>query len=319
MRGRLASVVLLTAATALAAPGTVSPVTWHGLRAYQLSDAQTTVVVVPAWGRVMAYGPTGGPNLLWQGSDTPVGGWRNRGGDKTWPAPQSAWPLYGPGWPPAPSWDEDPHRAVVLPGGRLRVVGPLWAGWGVVVTREYQFDADGRLRITQSATKTTGEPVQLSLWTVTQVNRPDRVFLPISPTSAYRGGFRWISAPDPSPKLAPVSDELLSLTPLGDKPWKIGADSPTAAIVSFHGDLALAQRAERPPGEYPDWGCPVEFYHNGDPAAPYNELELLSPLRHYRLGRTYTHTVHWSWHRLPTDAAARLALAGKLVAAVPKG
>src|SRR4051794_41907296 len=61
--------------------------------AYRLSNGRVEVVVVPAVGRIMRYGPVGGPNLLWENSKLagrparPGKGGANFGGEKVCAGP----------------------------------------------------------------------------------------------------------------------------------------------------------------------------------------------------------------------------------------
>src|SRR5918997_5523706 len=143
---------------------TREPTRYNGWAAFRISDGRTEAIVVPALsGRVMRYGRVGGPNVLWNSrrGDWKPDEWRNWGGDKAWPAPQSAWPLYSPrgAWPPHPTFDGLPHRTQTPPqGALLRTAGPLMAGLGVRATRDYRFDAaTGELAIETTLRKAAGD------------------------------------------------------------------------------------------------------------------------------------------------------------------
>ncbi len=290
----------------------VTATTYGGRAAFRLSDGRTEAIVVPAIGRVMRYGFIGGPNLLW---NTPqsrfkAGEWNNWGGDKTWPAPQSHWPvLSGRAWPPDEAWDGSAHTPQVLSGGRLRTSSALSPGPGARIVREYGFNASGEFEINQIVEKTRGAPMMLSVWSITQIVPPEAVFLPLNERSVYKDNVFWFGGkPNEKVTVVPVLPSLLLLVPartaFGSGNYKIGADAPIAAIAAVTDGVAFVQKTARPDGQYPDGaadaGFPVELYDSGDAHGPahYLELELLSPLRPFRAGTRWAHTVRWSLHRL---------------------
>lgn len=290
----------------------ISSVSYGGRAAFRLSDGRTEAIVVPAIGRVMRYGFVGGPNLLW---NTPRTGfnadeWRNWGGDKTWPAPQSYWPIYsGRGWPPDEAWDNSSHTPQVLSGGRLRTTSPISRGLGARIVREYGFNARGEFEIAQILEKLRGAPMLLSLWNITQIAPPEAVFLPLNPQSVYKNNFFWFGGKaNEKVGVTAISPSLLQVRPVraatGSGNYKIGVDAPVAAIAAVSNGVAFVEKTARPDGQYPDGaesaGFPVELYDSGDAdrRAHYIELELLSPLRAARAGTRWAHTVRWSLHRL---------------------
>jgi hypothetical protein len=304
---------------------TIEKTRYGGRPAYRLSDGHSEAVVVPEIGRVMRFGLVGGPNWLWnapprQTSAAKPGQWRNFGGDKTWTAPQSLWPvLNGANWPPDPVWDGAPHRAELLPGARLRLISPISAFNGARVIHEYAFGSNGDFEVAQTVEKRCGAPVMLSIWSVTQIALPDAIFLPLNADSPYKNNFHWIARPRPDPEFPGLWQafstarnskvpDVLRVRPLTDASYKIGVDAPVASIVAVREDEALLLRAEKPQGVYPDGavegaGFPVELFNFGQGGTQYNELELFSPLRLFRIGSKWRHTVTWSLSRLPVRDA----------------
>ena len=284
-------------------------VRWNGQAAYRLSDGRTEAVIVPAWGRVMRYGFVGGPNLLWNAAahSLPAKGFQNRGGAKTWPAPQGEWPAFtGDNYPPHPTWDGAPMQAQVLPAtpDRLRLTSGKWSGLGVRLTLEFGWSAQGAFEIVQTLQKVEGETRHIGLWSVVQVPHPDALFLPKNPSSQYNNGLYWFfHGPNPAVvgAVTGLSPTLLRVQPMVGKSYKVGVDAPHAAIASVTNGVALVMRAPALQGSYPDGadgaGFPVECYNQeGDDA--YNEMELLSPLYFMRRGDSRAHTVRWSLHKL---------------------
>ena len=298
-----------------------------GRDAYRFSDGKTQAVVVPSLGRVMSYGMVDGPNLLFQNKaakpdpKNPTA-WVNYGGDKTWPAPQEGWILWqkSGGWPPPRQWDGEAHEAEVLTGGKLRLTSPVHPGLGGRVARTFSLSPAGEFVIEQSIEKLSGGPLSLSIWSVTQIEPPDAIYLRSNPDSPYKNGFHYIGN-DATKQFAITRPrpEMVRVEPSKDGVYKIGVDTPVVALASVKGQVAFVQKSARPEGQYPDGalnaGFPMEIYNNTSPA--YVELELLGPLRAYfgskdgkSVGTRWTHTVRWSLHQLADasdeDEIARL-------------
>ncbi len=299
---------------------TLTETTYRGRPAYRLSDGKTEALIVPSLsGRVLRYGFVGGPNRLWEAPRDKTFGpsdWANWGGDKTWLAPQSAWPLYSPqgGWPPHPTFDGEPHNAIVLPAAsaadaspRLLTTGPVMVGVGVRVTRTFSIDpVSGEFLVEATFRKQMGdEPKQASVWNVTQVPPPDAVFVSLNSQSAYKNHFHWFGAVPPAAhRASTVSPTLLQVQPT-EGFYKLGVDTPVPAAAAVKDGVALVLRAARREGEYPEGaagsGFPFTLWNQGEKSleTSYMELEMMSPLAVLRRGDTLTHTVRWSLHRLP--------------------
>lgn len=287
----------------------VSQIAYAGRSAYRLTDGKSEAVVVPSLGRVMRWGRVGGPNLLWNASAPPKASdaWKNYGGDKTWLSPQSSWKvLHGnDNWPPDPAFDGTSHTASVLSGGGLKLVSNVSPRTGVRLERLMSFNAKGEFTIEQTAIKTAGAPIRVGLWSISQSDAPDAVFIPASPTSPYRDGFYKFAGGNFAVQSASIRNDVFALSPRGTGGGtKFGVDAPVSSIVAVKNGLAWLEQSAKPAGQYPDGadgaGFPTEIYVNGDPKANYVELELLGPLVNLFAGMKMTHTVKWSLHDLPS-------------------
>src|SRR4029079_11891010 len=121
MAAKPGAVVFLAVLTPLACRPTgpiMSDAHFHGWPSKVRRNAAAEVVVVPAIGRVMEFRllDAGSKPIFWShpGIGPPLGpdenGWINFGGDKAWPAPQTAWAsLVGKGWPPPATFDAVAH------------------------------------------------------------------------------------------------------------------------------------------------------------------------------------------------------------------
>lgn len=314
-------------ASALCRNGECQPVitqtTYAGRGAYRLTDGKSEAIVVPSLGRVMRWGQVGGPNLLWNAGSvsSKAGEWKNYGGDKTWLSPQSFWKVMhgSDNWPPDPAFDGTPQRAQVLSGGQLKLVSSTSPRLGIHLERVMGFNSKGEFVIEQTAVKTAGSPSRVGLWSISQSQAPDAVFIPTSPASPYKNGFYYLSSLAGAPAQAAKTEGSVfrvSPRPLAGGSAKFGVDAPVSSLVAVKGGLAWLQQSAKPAGQYPDGadgaGFPVEVYVNGDPNAYYVELELLGPLVNLFKGAKMTHTVRWSLHDLPSknldDPATRTAI-----------
>jgi hypothetical protein len=282
---------------------TVVKTRWDGRTAYKLSDGKTEAVIVPELSsRVMSFGSVGGSNFLWNGPKTfKSGEWANWGGEKVWPALQGDWPLFSPAWPPNPTYDGLPHKAEMLPGNRLRTIGPIMEGFGVRATREFSFDnATGEFLVTTTFEKVKGEPRKVAIWNVVQVPQPDAIYLLANPNSVYKDNSSWFGPmPKEARKLEVTDEGLLRYTPTTAGGYKFGTDALLPAVAGVKGDFALILRADKKEGDYPEGalgnGFPVTIWNSGgdDSAARYNEMEVMSPLTSMKIGDKLVQVLHW--------------------------
>jgi len=146
------------------------------------------------------------------------------------------------------------------------------------------------VRIRTDFRKVTGAPVRVSVWTITQMREPERVFVPLREESKMVGGF--VRLIETEPEGLQIKGGLLSLARHPAKCAKIGADATSMVWVGSASVVRID--AEDGPGEYPDGGCLVQVYTNPDPM-PYVELETLGPLATMSVGdrieRTTVYTI----------------------------
>lgn len=282
----------------------ISKTTFFDRPAYKLTNGAVEAIVVPEIGRVMRFGKVGGPNLMWNNSQTQLtnDGWKNYGGDKTWLAPQSYWSVFhgAKGWPPEPALDGEPQKAEVLSGGKLRLTTPLSAT-GIRVIRTMYFDDNGEFVSEQTARKESGAPIKAGIWSITQAVPGQAVFAAVDPKTQFKGGFyRFGSNEKINGEL--VRPNLVKVVPQPESGGsKAGFETKIAALAAISDGVAWVQKAPRPDGDYPDGtGFPTEYYLSGNPNY-YQELEILAPLRVFHKGSSWTHTVRWSLHDLPSN------------------
>ncbi len=292
------STIFGAACAAEPSPVTVTRTMFGGREAFQMTDGKTEAVIVPSIARVMRYAEVGGENWLWVAADGQVeqDGWKNYGGEKSWVAPQSEWPLFlERAWPPDEAW-ESGHEAKVLENPpRVHTESPVGKN-GIRIVREFSFAAGGEFVTTTTLEKVSGPPLMAGAWTITQIPAVEAILMPIDPASAYKRGFyRWGKS-----ALGDVqghSDLTIRVTPTTDGAYKIGVDAPTAVIHAWRKGKVFEQRADHEEGNYPDGaegaGFPVELYDHGRADKHYLELELLSPISPLSIGQHRTFTVRW--------------------------
>lgn len=287
---------------------------------YLIANGCIEAIVVPAIGRVMQLRLMGAADgAFWENraldgqlhapdsDQADPGEWINFGGDKCWPAPQSDWlRQQDRDWPPPAAFDSRPAEAVALERG-VMLTTPVDPAFGIQVIRYVELVAEAPvMRIRTEYRKVSGSAVTVGVWTVTQMQEPERVFIRPKEDSKIPGGF--VRLIDVEPEGLRIEDDLLSLLRHPLKYTKIGTDAVSMVWVGPR--LVVRIDAEDGPDEFPDGGCVTEVYTNPDPF-PYVELETLGPLATMNAGdrieRTATYTI------LPRSATDPQAEARKIL------
>lgn len=262
--------------------------------ALSLSNGVVEAVIVPAVGRVMQFRFVNEEGVFWENADwvgKPTDAasniWRNFGGDKSWPAPQSDWPKITPrGWPPPVAFDAMPVQATVK-GKTIELLSPVDPHYGIRVRRLIRLDARRPvLTITTTYEKVEGDPRTVAVWVITQLKDPQMVYVPLPATTGTATGYVLQSKTAP-PSLTREGN-LLALRRDAKTAYKIGTEAGT--LLWLGETHALRIDAPRVPnGKYPDENSSAEVYTNPDPAK-YVELEMLGPLRTLKVGDRLTGT-----------------------------
>jgi len=280
-----------------------------------LRNRTVEAVIVPSVGRVMQFqfvGEHDGPfwaneNLV--GKPMPAEPWKTShgsfGGDKTWPAPQSAW-----NWPPPDVFDATAVTATINADRSVSLTSPVSPRFGLRTVRRIMLDPDQPvMRITTTYEKISGGPQDVSVWIITQLRDPVATFLPVPDETKFPSGLapQWPAPPGASER----HGDLLRLVRLPAKSYKVGNDAAdiiwvgTKHLLKISGDFV-------PGATYPDGGCIAEFYGNADPV-PYVEHETVGPLKTLRVGEKTAATNRYVLARRTSadpasDARALLAL-----------
>jgi hypothetical protein len=292
---------------------TVRAITYHGWpNSLVMSNGAADVVVVPAIGRVMQFrfaGEEDGPfwdnrSLDGKPPDPEASEWMNFGGDKSWPAPQDDWPrVTGRKWPPPRAFDQMPAIATVR-GNELELVTPVDPHYGIRVVRRVQLDpVRPLLTIDTRFEKVQGEPVKVGVWVITQLDEPERVFVPLPSKSRFPQGYN--KQTETLPKDLSVERGAISLSRDPRVGTKIGSDADL--LVWMDKNYIVRVDSPRVPGrEYPDQESSVEVWTNPDPLQ-YIELETLGPLQTLKVGdRISRRNVYHLARRSEKDPEAEL-------------
>jgi hypothetical protein len=325
----LAPLAIVASAQGTAARGdvTVTQVEYHGWAgAWQMSNGTVELVYVPQIGRVMRYGYVGGPNVLWNNADlygkttdpaNPGKDWINYGGDKLWPAPQSAW-----NWPPDPLMDSGQQNVSLTPDKHLIVEGHTSFKHRIRFQREISLDSSGtavtfKNRIINAnrppmksdpndpvkvipdtdPAKTEKLKVTWGIWEVTQVDNPAEARLPLYKAGHFAQGYYVFKDNNPAPDAIDIMPTLLRLRRNATKSAKVGGDSPQGYLEADIQGVTLRVSTTLEKGRnYPDDGCALEIWSNTDPLK-YMELELLGPIHTLEAGQSAELTTHWSLNK----------------------
>jgi hypothetical protein len=288
---------LCPAANARRNSATATHSNFHGWKAIILRNRAAEVAIIPDIGRIMEFnlldaagrtlpGPFWSNPALDKNMAADVEGWRNYGGDKAWPAPQSEWPrIAGRAWPPPNGFDSVPFAATVK-GSRVELVSPVDSIYGVRIRRTIALASEKPvLTLTTVYEKVHGAPVRLSVWTITQLASPDRAFILLPQHSQLPQGYvNLMTTPPPDLKL---EGRLLSLTRDLTSKSKIGSDGDALLWVGTGVDLLLESK---PPdrdanqSEWPDQGSHSQIYTSPGAEMKYVEFELLDRLHDLKPG-----------------------------------
>ena len=290
--------------------GTVDSTTaFHGWGALVLRNGHQRVTIVPAIGRVMGFdfaqeeGSPATRDPFWSHPQLGAAlapdhdGWINYGGDKAWPAPQSDWPrVAGRGWPPPVTFDARPY-APSVDRSEVELLSAVDPAYGIRVRRRIAL-FDDLMLITTTYEKVEGAPVRIAVWTITQLQPPERIFVRLPPRSAFAGGYR-SRLPAP-PRDLRTDGRLLSLAHDATEKTMITSDGDALLWLGEGRSLVIetldASESPAPAAQenrsWPD-GAHAQIYTSPDADQRYVELELLGPLADLRAGQSTSMRVRY--------------------------
>jgi hypothetical protein len=266
----------------------IRPIRYRGaFAAYLVTNGVVEAVVVPPFARVMQLRFAGeAEGIFWENRspDAGSGPWRNHGGDKTWPAPQTAWPaVMGRPWPPPDGFDGVGFHAEVQ-GEVLTLTSPIDAHYGIRVERRITLER-GRpqMVIHTRYDKRQGPPVSVGVWVITQVEEGLRSYMLLDEHAASEAVRQTMG--DGAPHLLVVG-RLVGWK--RDPLQNVKLEAPGQALmwVSTRHVLRIDTR-DRAGGAIA--GNLVALYGNMDPQ-PYVELETQGPEHRLEVGDSLEQT-----------------------------
>lgn len=281
---------------------TVEKIDFRGWKdAWKISNESCEVIVVPAVARIISFSLKGKESVLWiepgnagkTAKDDKQ--WHNFGGDKIWPAQQDQW-----GWPPPYHFDCAPNTADAIPGG-VRLTTPVSPVFGAQGMREIVLDEKKPLlRIHQEMTRTGDQAKELTLWSVTQVRKPEYAMLPLGQEVENKSGgkerYKPLGALNHA--LFRAHKTVLSISnddepgqKVGVKPDEAFRDGWVAAV--FPGLMLVESHALVQDAKYPDGGMHGEIYTAPKAVQHYVEIELLGPMTAPKKGEKFKHDLVW--------------------------
>jgi hypothetical protein len=198
----------------------------------------------------------------------------------------------------------------VAASGLVTLTGPVEASFGTRVVRRIALHpTEPIMRVSTTFEKVAGKTNQIGVWVITQLKDPERVFIPVPPSTAFTRGYTALGA---VPKGLVVTNGFVSLNRDTAAGTKVGNDA--GALLWVGTNTVILIESARTPGlptsAYPDNGCSAEVYTNPNPT-PYVELELLGPLN--RMGTNDTAEATSIYTLFPRTGPTPLAEAERIL------
>ncbi|RYG41207.1 hypothetical protein EON79_21205 [bacterium] len=268
---------------------TVEETTYDGQIAYRVSNEAARIVVSPHLGRVVEFGATNGPNVIWQApkGEFEAKGYRNVGGDKVWYSPQTTW-----NWPPDPAWDGSGLRATKLADG-VRLEGTKGKILPLRLTREIHLDPyAAKVTFTNAMANDGPKPLNVGLWQVTQIAAPTEIRLSTFPTAAQPKGYAvLVGGFDRS--VATVAPNELRIRLHPTQAYKYGAKGGDGTLTADVGKFRFTTFSKfSRAGRYADQDSAKQVY-TASAATGYAELEHLAPLERLEPRQVQIQNVTW--------------------------
>lgn len=315
MRARLgiaAAVTLILTVAAARAEITVETIEYGGWqRCVRVTNGVVEAVATTEVGpRIIRFGYLGKPNEFWENPDDAGqrGGdvWRIYGGHRLWHAPETRPRTYLP--------DNTPISWEAIPGGVRLTMAADASGLAKVIELTLSEDS-ARVRVLMRLRNEGTWPIEVAPWSISAM-APGGVGvfpMPVSPADALglqpnRWLALWTYTDLADPRLTMGKRFLLlRQDPSATEALKIGLNASDGWLAYVRDGRCFVKTHQVTPGaRYPDGGCTVESYTNGNPNLL--ELETLGPLDILEPGASVEHVEHWRlFSDVPSGADERWA------------
>ena len=262
---------------------------FDGKPAFRLSNNTARLVVSPHLGRVVEYGLTEGPNVLYSvKSEVGRDGYRNVGGDMVWYGPESFWKGV-----PDPAWDGTPMKVEKLKDG-IRLTSERGKYQPLRLVREIRLDANGpRVTFVNRMTNEGGEPITASLRQVTQLASPAEVRLPRRSTASQPRGYAVLQG-RLNPQAARVESDQLRIVLHPSQSFKYGSRGGMGTVAA---DVARLRFQSTSPiargGRYPEQDS-AKIVYTAPASVGFARIEHLAPLEALEPRQVQQQVVTWN-------------------------
>lgn len=214
------------------------------------------------------------------------------GGEKTWIAPDSAWPEGGP----HPVLDSGSYRVVEQSDNAVEMVSAPCPVSQLVVTRRITLNSPTSFDITHRVRNTGTEARRTGIWSVMMLSHPARIAI-----QAMAPDIRPVFG-ESGPNVGPV-DFGISCACEQPREYKVALPNPAGRVLIQcpQSDIWMLCRTPDPqPHDDFAHGSPFEVFNSGD--YPYCEAEWHSPCENLEPGAeiSFEQTFHvWQGEALP--------------------
>jgi len=274
----------------------ISKTNYHGWsNSIVMSNGNVECIVVPAIGRIMQFkfvGEKDGPfwenvDLRGKAPNPQSSEWLNFGGDKTWPAPQSDWPTITPrAWPPPVAFDCLPVSAQIT-SNSVTIISPIDPHYKIQTERTIKLlPGQPKMSVSTIYQNKGDQSHRVSVWVITQLKDPIRMYVPIPANSLFPEGYNKQS--DQLPPGLKREGTFLSLSRNRAANHKLGFDAGSLLWIGER-EMVRMDSPRVAGAKYPDKSSSAEIYTNADPLA-YVELEMLGPIEELAPGKSIERT-----------------------------
>ncbi|MGD0815091.1 MAG: hypothetical protein ABSA83_15940 [Verrucomicrobiota bacterium] len=240
--------------------------------------------------RIIRLGFVGGPNLFKEFAEVgQTGGeaWRNYGGHRLWHAPEAMPRTYAPDNSPIQhQWD----------GAALQLNQPTELATGIQKQIEVKLDPQSNsVTVRHRLANRNPWAVELAPWALSVMQGPGRAILPQEPPAndllPVRPAAFWGYTDMADPRWTWGSKYIqLASDPAATTPQKFGVGNKLGWAAYFRDGQVFIKRFPFDPAmTYPDFGCNLECYTNGDML----EVESVGPLTKLAPNATVDHVERW--------------------------
>jgi hypothetical protein len=264
------------------------------LNCYRLSNRKIELIVTTDVGpRIIRFGLVKHENMFCEmpGMIGKTGGdeWRIYGGHRLWHAPEHPERTYFP--------DNTPVR-LEEHSGFVRVVQPVEPTTGIRKEIDITMGADNHVRLVHRLINRNLWAVQLSVWALSVMAQGGKAIIPLPP----RGSHPKDLLPANTMTFWPYTNMadprwywgekyvMLTQDPEASQPQKVGIEVPAGWAAYVRGGCMFVKKFPHIPGAvYPDRGCNMETFTNGDML----EVESLGPVTTLEPGASAEHVEDW--------------------------